>query len=75
LQKYIQNNDKIQDLSGGSFEHGNGREYAENCEIYLKNITEDELKAMLGDFRVKVAWKDMLKDSNEKNFYFRDYLK
>ena len=71
LHKYLNNDDEIQILGGGSFEHGNGKEYAENIEIYLKDASEQELRTMLRDFKIKVKWN---KDK-DKIFYLKDYLK
>lgn len=71
LHKHLNNDDKIQILGGGSFEHGNGKEYAENIEIYLKDASEEELRAMLEDFRIKVKWNK----NKDKIFYLKDYLK
>lgn len=75
LQQYLKDNKKIQILSGGSFEHGNGKEYAENIEIYLIDLSADELRNALEDFRYKVTWKDIWDKPNDKVFYLRDYLK
>lgn len=75
LQQYLKDNKKIQILSGGSFEHGNGKEYAENIEIYLIDLSADELRNVLEDFRYKVTWKDIWDKPNDKVFYLRDYLK
>lgn len=75
LQQYIKDNKKIQILSGDSFEHGNGKEYAENIEIYLIDLSADELRNALEDFRYKVTWKDIWDKPNDKVFYLRDYLK
>lgn len=75
LQQYLKNNNKVQILSGGSFEHGNGKEYAENIEIYLIDISEDELRNILKDFRYKVTWNDFNDNPNSKIFYLKDYLK
>lgn len=74
LSQYLKNNKDIQILSGGSFEHGNGKEYAENIEIYLIDISENELRNMLGNFRYKVTWVNMWNKRNDKIFYFKDYL-
>lgn len=71
LHKYLNNEDKIQVLGGGSFEHGNGKEYAENIEIYLKDASEQELRTMLRDFKIKVKWNN----DKDKIFYLKDYLK
>lgn len=75
LQQYLKNNEKIQILSGGSFEHGNGKEYAENIEIYLITLSEDELRNILKDFKYKVTWSDLWNNKNSKIFYLTDYLK
>ncbi|MEQ8198762.1 MAG: hypothetical protein ABRQ27_12260 [Clostridiaceae bacterium] len=75
LQQYLKDNKKIQILSGGSFEHGNGKEYAESIEIYLSDLSVDELRNALEDFKYKVTWKDLWDKPNNKVFYLRDYLK
>ncbi|MFL0245626.1 hypothetical protein [Candidatus Clostridium stratigraminis] len=75
LQQYLKDNKKIQILGGGSLEYGNGKEYAENIEIYLIDLSVDELRNELEDFRYKVTWKDIWDRPNDKVFYLRDYLK
>jgi hypothetical protein len=74
LHKYLEN-DEIQILSGGNFEHGNGMEYADNIEIYLKDMSEEQLRTMLKDFKVMVTWQDLWHLHNDKVFYLRDYLR
>lgn len=74
LHDYLQSYDKIQLLSGGGFEHGNGKEYADNIEIYLINCSVDDLKDMLRAFRYKVTWSDLWNNKNDKIFYLKDYL-
>lgn len=75
LHQYLKSNEKVQILGGGSFENGNEKEYAENIEIYLINISEDELKNTLKNFRYKVTWNDFNGNPNSKIFYLKDYLK
>lgn len=75
LQQYLKDNERIQLLSGGSFEHGNGKEYAENIEIYLINLSGEQLKNEFEGFRYKVTWKDFWDKANDKVFYLKDYLK
>jgi len=75
LLVYLKDNDKIQILGGGNFEHGNGKEYKDNIEIYLKETTNDELRNILGDFKYKVSWKNIWNSTNDKIFYLKDYLK
>jgi hypothetical protein len=75
LEKYLKNNEKIQILSGGSFEHGNGKEFGENMEVYLIDLSDDGLRKILGDFRYEVTWYDFWRKQNDKVFYLRDYLK
>ena len=75
IQPYLKGNTKIQILSGGGFAQGNGMEYAENEEIYMKNISEDELKNILGDLKVKVLWQNIWNKKDNKIFYLKDYLK
>ncbi|WP_010073386.1 hypothetical protein [Clostridium cellulovorans] len=74
LEKYLKNN-KLQVIGGGLFEYGEGKEYEENSEIYLSDISENELRNILQDFRYKVTWKDCWNKENDKVFYFRDYVK
>lgn len=74
LHKYLDNNDKIQILSGGGFEHSNGKEYADNIEIYFKDMSEEELRAILKDFKVKVTWKSIWPSHGKRIFYLGDYL-
>lgn len=75
LQKYLENDDRIDVLSGGGFKHGNGMEYGDNIEIYLKDISEEQLRALLEDFKLKVTWRSMWQSNNEKIFYLGDYLR
>lgn len=74
LQKYFENDDRIQVLSGGGYEHGNGKEYRDNIEIYLKDISEEQLRTMLKGFKVKVTWQSIWHSHNDKIFYLGDYL-
>lgn len=74
LQQYLKDNERIQVLGGGSFEHGNGKEYGEDIEIYLINLSGEQLKNQFEDFRYKVTWKDFWGKPNDKIFYFKDYL-
>ena len=75
LHKYLESDDSIQLLSGGEFEHGSGKEYADNIEIYLKDISEEDLRNVLRDFKVKVTWQSIWHSQNDKIFYLRDYLR
>lgn len=75
LEQYLKENDKIQILGGGGFEHGNGKEYADNIEIYLKDISDGELRAILKEFKYKVSWQNLRRDQNDKIFYLKDYLR
>lgn len=75
LHKYLENDNRIQILSGGGFEHGNGKEYADNIEIYLKDMSEDQLKASLRGFKVQVTWQDAWQRIGDKIFYLEDYLR
>lgn len=54
LHKYLENDDRILIISGWGFEHGNGKEYADDIEIYLKDISEEQLRTMLKDFKIKL---------------------
>lgn len=74
LINYLRNNPKVQVITGGSFEHGNGREYAENVEVLLNRISDEELRELLKDFKYKVSWRDTLKKKNYKIFYLKDYV-
>lgn len=75
LQQYLKGNERIQVLNGGSFEHGNGKEYGENIEIYLINLSGEQLKNEFEGFRYKVTLKDFWGKPNDKVFYLKDYLK
>jgi hypothetical protein len=75
IQQYLKDNNKIQILGGNYFAQGNGMEYDENMEIYLKNISEDELKGILGNFKIKILWKNIWNIQDKKILYFKDYLK
>lgn len=75
LQQYLKDNNKIQILGGGSYTLGNGMEYSENVEIYLKDISEDELRNILGNFKVVVLWQNIWNKKDSKIFYLKDYLK
>lgn len=75
LQQYFEGNDKILTLSGGGFEHGNGREFTDNIEIYSKALSETQLKDFLQDFRVTVTWQDIWHSDNKRILYLRDYIK
>lgn len=75
LEEYLRDNNSVQILSGGSYQHGNQREYAEEIGIYLNDITEDELRNILSDFKYKVKWTNMWNESNEEIYYFNDYEK
>lgn len=75
LQKYLEGDNRIQILSGGGFEHGNGKEYADHIEIYLKDISEEQLRTILKDFKVKVTWQSKWQSYSDKIFYLGDYLR
>lgn len=75
FHQYLKSNEKIQILGGGSFQHVNGKEFREDIEIYLIDISDDELKNILKDFRYKVTWNDFNGNPNSKIFYLKDYLK
>lgn len=75
LQKYLEDDDRIQVLSGGGFKHGNGKEYGDNIEIYLKDISEEQLRTLLKEFKVKVTWQSIWRSHNDKIFYLKDYLR
>lgn len=75
LQQYLKDNKNIQVLGGGSLEHGNGKEYSENIEIYLIDLSIDQFIDSLKDFKYKVTWNDIWNKSNDKVFYLKDYLK
>jgi len=75
LQQYLKDEDKIRILGGGGSSQGGGMEYHESAEISLENISEDELRNILGDFRIKILWKDLWNNENSKIFYFKDYSK
>ena len=75
IQPYLKNNDKIQILGGSTYAHGNGKEYAESSDIYMKNISEDELKGVLGDLKIKIIWQNIWNKKESQIFYFKDYLK
>ncbi|MBE6053856.1 MAG: hypothetical protein E7212_08065 [Clostridium sartagoforme] len=74
LLQYLKDKDIVQILGGGSFEHGNGKEYDENINIYLINSSVDQLINELEDFRYKVTWKSFWNKENDKIFYLKDYL-
>ncbi|KMT22207.1 hypothetical protein [Clostridium cylindrosporum] len=74
LEAHLKNNSKIQILSGGSFEHSNGKEYGENIEIYLNDIGDNELLNAIRDLKYKVKWKNIWRKPDKKIFYFKDYL-
>lgn len=75
LQEYLKDNENIQLISGGSSGDANGKEYYENIEIYLIDLSEEEFKNTLKDFKYKVTWEDIWNKSNDKVFYLKDYLK
>jgi hypothetical protein len=75
LGQFLENNKDLQILSGGSFEHSNGKECSENIEIYLYNISENELINILENFKFKITWTEMWGKQNSKIFYLKDYLK
>jgi hypothetical protein len=76
LHKYLENDDRIQILSGGGFEDGNGREYTDYIDIYLKKeISEDQLRMLLKDCKIKVTWQNVWHSLDDKIFHLQDYLK
>jgi len=76
LHKYLENDDRIQILSGGGFEDGNGREYTDYIDIYLKKeISEDQVRMLLKDCKVKVTWQNVWHSQDDNIFYLQDYLK
>lgn len=75
LHQYLENDDRIQILGGGGFEHSNGKEYVDNIEIYLKDISEEQLRTKLKDLKVKVIWLSIWNSQGDKIFYLGDYLK
>ena len=75
LQQYLKDNNKITILGGGCFSMGNGTEYSENVEIYLKGISDDELRTIVENFRIVVLWENIWNKKDSKIFYLKDYLK
>lgn len=75
LLQYLENNNKIQILSGGSFGDNNGKEYNEFIELYLIDLSEDELRNTLQNFKYTITWSNIWHDNNVKIFYLKDYLK
>lgn len=74
LYEYIKNNSNIQELDGSYFEMGNGTQYNEVINLYLKNVSENDLKNIIGNFKVRVSWKNIWGSQNYKIFYLKDYL-
>jgi hypothetical protein len=75
IQSILKDNTKLQILNGGGFALSNGKEYSETIEIYMRNTSEDELKAILGDLKIKVSWQNIWNSKENKVFYLKDYLK
>lgn len=75
ITPYLKDNNKMLLLSGGGSWNGDGRYFNENVEIYMKDISEDELRKILGDLKVKVTWQNIFNKSDDKIYYFKDYLK
>lgn len=75
LYQYMHDDDRVQVLSGGGFEDNNDLEYMDNMEVYLKDISEKQLREILKDFKVKVIWKNVWYRQDDKIFYLRDYLR
>lgn len=75
LMKYLSNSPEIQIVTGGSFEHGNGREYAENAEVLLNGMSDEGLREVLKNFKYRVSWKDIWNAKKDEAFYMKDYLK
>ena len=75
MQQYLNDNTKIHTLGGGIYQKGDGTEYNENITININNTSEDEIKSILGDLRIKIVWENIWKKDNYKVFYIKDYLK
>lgn len=75
LNEYIKNNNNIQILDNSNFRMGNDTQYNENINIYLKNMSENDLKNIIGNFKVRVTWKNIWGNKDYKIFYLKDYLK
>ncbi|AGK95829.1 hypothetical protein [Clostridium pasteurianum] len=75
LYEYIKNNNNIQILDDSNSRMGNDTQYNENINIYLKNTSQNDLKNIIGNFRVRVSWKNIWGSQNYKIFYLKDYLK
>lgn len=54
---------------------GSGKLYEEDVNVYLKDDSEEDLKSILGDFRIKVTWHSIWSPAQDtKIFYLKDYL-
>ncbi|HVJ47628.1 hypothetical protein [Desulfitobacterium sp.] len=74
LRQYLIKDDRIQTLSGGGSDDTYKNEYSDHIEIYLKDISEEQLRTLLKDFKVKVTWQNIWHSYNERIFYLGDYL-
>ncbi|MDS0527841.1 hypothetical protein NNC19_19290 [Clostridium sp. SHJSY1] len=72
LKEYLRNDEHIQILGGNSFDHGS--EYNESIEVYLIDISEDELKKSLENFKYKAKWNNIWNNNYNQVFYLKDYL-
>jgi competence CoiA-like predicted nuclease len=75
MKQYLIENHKIRIVHGDcTFSHS-GMDYSENVEVYLNDITEDELKTILGNFKVVVLWQNIWGNKGSKILYLKDYLR
>lgn len=75
LNEYIKKNNNIQILDNSFFGLGSNKEYTENINVYLKNMTESDLKNIIGNFKVRISWENVWGSQDFKLFYLKDYLK
>ncbi|KMT21769.1 hypothetical protein [Clostridium cylindrosporum] len=74
LESYLMDNPRIKVLDAKSSGNPNSKKSQESLKIHLNNISENELKNYLKDFKIAITWKDIVGNKNKQILYVTDHL-
>lgn len=74
IKSYLEKNSRLQILGGGMSSNGEGTDYSEDITIYMKDMSEDELRSKVGNLRISISWQNIWNKKDSKIFYLKDYL-
>ncbi|MHB8126582.1 MAG: hypothetical protein ACYDEJ_13260 [Desulfitobacteriaceae bacterium] len=65
-------------LSGGNSKQDNNNEliafYSESAEVYLNEISEDDLKNLFNNHKIKISWDKFGTGKEERVYYLKDFI-